>query len=133
MADYLLPHDEILSISDQREIFSIRNRMILIPANFSSHTIEYKCECGEKENMRHIYVCTYWNRTNESDDYEWIFTDNVKQQIKVYNRFSLNMQKRDSFTNEIEENGKIEDITTHVIPYCDPLFSVLVNSNGNKT
>ena len=83
--------------------------------------------------MRHIYVCTYWNRTNESDDYEWIFTDNVKQQIKVYNRFSLNMQKRDSFKNEIEENGKIEDITTHVIPYRDPLFSVLVNSNGNKT
>ena len=60
---------------------------------------------GEK---RHIYVCTYWNTTNERDDYDWIFTDNVKQQIKVY-RFSLNMEKRDSFKNKIEENGKIED------------------------
>ena len=45
----------------------------------------------------------------------------------------MNMEKRDIFKNKIVENGKIEDITTHVIPYCDPLFSVLVNSNGNKT
>jgi hypothetical protein len=97
IADYLVPHDELLSISDQREIFSIRNKIILIPANFSSHKIEYKCECGEKENMRHIYVCTYWNTTNERDDYDWKFTDNVKQLIKVYNRFSVNMEKRDIF------------------------------------
>ena len=133
MADYLLPHDEKISISDQKEIFSIRNRMTPIPANFSSHKIEHKCECGEIENMRHIYVCTYWNTTNETHDYDWIFTDNVKQLIKVYNRFSVNMEKRNSYGNKIEEDGKSENVTTHVIPNRDPLFSVLEHGNGNIT
>ena len=78
--------------------------------------------------MKHIYVCTYWNTTNESDDYDWIFTDNVKQLIKVYNRFSVNMEKRDIFKNKTEENGKIEDITTHVIPSpSKTLFFMRVN------
>ena len=57
--------------------------MILIPANFSSHKMKYMCECGEKETMRHLYVCTYWNTTNESDDYDWIFTDSVKQKYST--------------------------------------------------
>ena len=59
------------------------------------------------------------------DDHDWIFTDNVKQMIKVYNRFNVNMENRDRHKSKIEENGKIEDITTHVIPNRDPLFSVL--------
>ena len=34
MAEYLLPNSEILTISEQRKIFAIRNRMILIENNF---------------------------------------------------------------------------------------------------
>ena len=45
--------------------------------------------------------------------------------IKVYNRFSVNMENRDRHKSKIEEKEKIEDITTHVIPNRDPLFSVL--------
>ena len=75
--------------------------------------------------MRHIYIFTYLNTTNE--------TDNEKQLIKVYNRISGNMENRDIHKHKIEENWKIEDITIHMIPNRDPLFSVLEYSNGNKT
>ena len=34
MADYLMPNEENLTISDKRYIFAIRNRMIQIPNNF---------------------------------------------------------------------------------------------------
>ena len=34
MAEYLMPYGESLTISEKRYIFSMRNRMIEIPANF---------------------------------------------------------------------------------------------------
>ena len=57
MAEYLLPNDEF-TIEDQRNLFSMRNRMVDIPSNFvSSEKNESKCLHEEKENMRHIYSC----------------------------------------------------------------------------
>ena len=56
------------------------------------------------------------------------------QQMKVMIMIGYSLTiKREIFKNKIGKNGKIEDITIHVIPYRDPLFSVLMNSNGNKT
>ena len=133
MADYLMPNEEELTISDQRDIFSVRNRMTPIPANFSSKKTEYICVCGETEDMRHIYVCQYWNKTNENEDYDLIFTDNIKQLKKVYNRFVQSYKNRENYITEKEENDKYEDIITHVIPNRDPLFSVIGHSNGNIT
>ena len=83
--------------------------------------------------MRHIYVCQYWNTTNENVDYNLIFSDNIKQRKKVYNRFVLSYKNRDNYITEKEENEKTEDIITHVISNRDPLFSVIGHSNGNKT
>ena len=133
MADYLMPNEEGLSISDQRDIFSVRNRMTPIPANFSSKKTEHICVCGETEDMKHIYVCQYWNTTDENVDYDLIFTDNMKQLKKVYNRFVQSYKNRENYITEKEENGKTKDIITHVIPNRDPLFSVIGHSNGNKT
>ena len=52
MAEYLLPQDENISISDQQYIFSMRNRMVQIGYNFPEKEIENFCKCGETENMK---------------------------------------------------------------------------------
>ena len=59
MADYLQLGYENLTITEQRSIFSIRNRMIEIPANFQSGTKIEKCRCGKNENMEHLYICEH--------------------------------------------------------------------------
>ena len=56
MAEYLMPNLENLSIDDKRNIFKIRNRMLLIPANFPLGSEEKRCWCGEIENTKHIYT-----------------------------------------------------------------------------
>jgi hypothetical protein len=38
-------------------MYEIRNKMVDIPENFSSDTIETQCLCGEREVMSHIYYC----------------------------------------------------------------------------
>ena len=54
MAEYLLPNEEF-SISEKRDIFSIRNRMINIENNFRVNDIRKTCICGGIEDMKHIY------------------------------------------------------------------------------
>ena len=56
MAEYLLPNSEILTISEQRNIFAIRNRMILIENNFPNKFSKDPCKCGQEENQEHIYT-----------------------------------------------------------------------------
>ena len=70
MAEYLFPNNEF-SIKDQRNLLSMRNRMLDIPSNFvSSEKNESECFCGEKENIRHIYSCKYINSEEPDDTYE---------------------------------------------------------------
>ena len=84
MAEYLLPHNEGLSISDQRYIFSIRNRMIQISENFPMNQTETICCCGNSETMIHIYSCKYLNMENVNVIYKKIFEDNVKNHKQVH-------------------------------------------------
>jgi hypothetical protein len=42
-------------------MFAVKNRMINIPANFPKPKMEYRCYCGEKEDMKHIYNCEIIN------------------------------------------------------------------------
>ena len=49
MSDYLQPGYANITITEQRSIFSIRNRMIEIPANFQSRNKIEKCRCGMLE------------------------------------------------------------------------------------
>ena len=40
--------------------------MVNIAANFSSKS-EFKCECGDKEDKKHIYECRIYNNENPED------------------------------------------------------------------
>ena len=55
MADYLLPINNEMSREEKQEVFSMRNKMTRIPANYSSSTVKHECVCGDQENMEHVY------------------------------------------------------------------------------
>ena len=77
MSEYLLPNEE-LSIDDQRNIFEIRNKMSNIPSNYSSENENTsQCVCGEREDMVHIYNCTYLNIGKVEVKYEEVYGENV--------------------------------------------------------
>ena len=123
MANYLVPSDKGLSITDKRYIFAIRNRMIEIPTNFPSKNknIDEKCEkCGETETMKHLYTCDL-NQENYNIKYEEIFGENLEKMKKVYKNFKTNY----------ENKGKLK-VTNPQDPLCDPLSSLFEYSNGNK-
>ena len=123
MADYLLPNSSGLSIADKQEIFSMRNRMTNIPANFRSNKETNKCVCGQDEQMAHIYECKYLNKENITINYENIFEDNVEKMKMILQRFKQNMEKRENI-----QNLKLKSHET-----SGPLFSVqcsIVNGIG---
>ena len=111
MAEYLLPNDD-LSISEQRYIFSIRNRMIKIENNYRGTKNKIICFCGEFEDMNHIYDCKMFNIKNEERlPYENIFGEDLKKMKIIYERFRKNFEKR--------ENEKSSPRILNV----DPLYS----------
>ena len=67
MAEYLLPGYENITIEEQRNIFSIRNRMVEINHNFPSTKKKEICQCGEEVTMKHIYICKYLGENNETN------------------------------------------------------------------
>ena len=113
MANYLRPNCQ-LSVSEQKKIFEIRNKMTQIPANFSSKN-EYYCICGQKENMEHVYICENFNNEESYIEYEKIYEGNVKNMKSIVKRFEEAMKKRE----------------LHVIQTCDPPgFVVYKPGNG---
>ena len=87
MADYLMPLNNKLTINEKCELFAVRNRMINIPSNFSSNC-EFKCKCGENENMKHIYECKILNKDEKTTvQYEKVYNGNLRQQLEVYKIF----------------------------------------------
>ena len=117
MAEYLKPYGNILTISDKRYIFSMRNRMVQIPANFpikNKNTDENCKQCGKGENMKHIYMCRL-RKENTEEKYEMIFGENLEKMKKVYLQFRNNYENR--------ENQKTIVINPRD-PNCDPLISL---------
>ena len=105
MAEYLLPNDEILSISDRRNIFAIRNRMIDIEDNFKNRKVPEKY-CGQKEDQQHIYTCQKLNKEKIEIEYNKIFEDNVKIQKAIMERFIENYEKRKQILKDpLEPSG----------------------------
>jgi hypothetical protein len=105
MAEYLMPNFENLSIDDRRNIFEIRNRMLLIPANFPSSKDHDKCLCGEIEDTKHIYLCKYWSNESEKTQFEMIYTDNMSKLVQVYKQFNKNYKRREGYKIE-KQNGQ---------------------------
>ena len=73
MDEYLQPDNASLTIEQKRELFEVRNRMVLIPNNFPKTSEKHKCACNAIEDMAHIYNCEmYSNKQEESISYDKI-------------------------------------------------------------
>ena len=95
MAEYLNPFNNCLSIDEKCQLFAVRNRMINIPNNFSSKC-DFKCVCGQREDIKHVYICEKLNGQKQPIiQYEKIFNGNLKEQIEVYRKFEQNLAKRE--------------------------------------
>ena len=76
-------------------MFSVRNRMVNIPANFSSQS-EKTCKCGIKEDLPHIYECLLLGDNKlPTIPYEKIYNGNLKEQQLVYKKVSENLKTRE--------------------------------------
>ena len=125
MAEYLLPSYEKITIEEQRNIFSIRNRMVAIPSNFPKNKKEEICVCSKIENMKHFYQCEFWNKENEKEKptFESIFGDDISELVKVNKQFQINYNRREKYTLEVKMK-KEEQLQPHVIHSSDPLSSL---------
>ena len=132
LADYLSPCLTRITITDQRNIFAIRNRMVPLQSNFGNNNNNIEtCLCGYTETMEHIYYCKYWNQElNINIPFEEIFQDNVPKQIEISRRFFQNFEKRNKVKTETNINIERKQNEPHVIQFCDPLFLLNRDSNG---
>ena len=73
ISEYLSPLASHLSITDKRKMFSVRNMMIDIPANFSKANRDMKCICGEIETMKHLYICEQLSIDNSKLEYKKMY------------------------------------------------------------
>ena len=97
MSEYLLPSTSALTIEERRTLFSMRNKMVNISNNFLKSDIKEKCSCGKIEDMQHIYECEQLN-TNSMDKslkYEKIYNGNISDQIKVFRKMKINLEKEE--------------------------------------
>ena len=115
MADYLYPNDH-LSITEQRSIFSIRNKMVAdIPANFcSTENNKYKGICNKKEDIEHIYNCTILNNFEPQMEYEKIYSENIKEQKLIMKRLESNLKKRNELKNINEPCDPLDPLSSKV-------------------
>ena len=59
MAEYLQPQNNKLTITQKREMFGVKIRMVNIPYNFPKGENQTLCVCQEKEDMLHIIIVKY--------------------------------------------------------------------------
>ena len=120
MSEYLLPSTTALTIEERRKLFSMRNKMVTIPNNFPKSEIKEKCSCGEIEDMKHIYECEQLSTDSidKSLQYEKIYNGNISDQIKVFRKMEINLEKR-------EDMKKLETPCDPVEIRCKPFFVVM--------
>ena len=89
--------------------------MTVIPANYPKPDTEYNCQCGEKEDMEHIYNCGKLNNgTKNKLKYEKLFCGTLSEQIEIFRIFENNLKRREKLKCNIPCD-----------PPCDPLSSVM--------
>ena len=97
MSEYLTPTVE-MTISEKRDMFSVKNRMIFINANLSSNKKQIDtCPCGMVED---INLCKLLNNEEIKVQYKQIYNRNIIQQITVFRRFMRNIENRENIKNE---------------------------------
>ena len=101
MSEYLLPTNKTLTIAEKQTMFSVKNRMIRIPANFPKPKTEYNCVCNEKEDMQHIYYCEILNKGRSTKiEYEKLYNGTISEQIEIFRQFERNMEEREQLLKE---------------------------------
>ena len=63
---------------------------------FKAKQFRFKCnrtkiylQCPYQEDMRHVFICTYWNTEKEEIEYDMIFTDHISHLVK----FMIDLKK----------------------------------------
>ena len=116
MADYLVPNNSRLTISEKQQMFAIMNRMVKISYNYPQNNKIDLCYCGQEETMEHIYNCKILNEEEPIISYNQIFKGNIGEQVTILQRFENNMKQREQIQKE----------NFHVILDCDPLYNSIV-------
>ena len=70
--------------------------------HFSRGDKEMKCECGQKEDMKHIYKCEIYNEEQVNLPYKKIYNGSINEQIAVFREFEQNLQKRQQLRTKID-------------------------------
>ena len=102
MSEYLLPTNKNLTIDEKRRLFGVRNMMTDIPSNFSRGEKETQCQCGQREDMEHIYECEIYNEEQVNLPYKKIYNGSINEQIAVFRQFELNLQKGQQLRTKID-------------------------------
>ena len=102
MSEYLLPNN-YLNIDDQKLIFSLRNKMLML-YNDSYHKTEL-CICLKQEDYKHIYECQHLNKTHIVIEYDKIYNGSVKEQKVIVNRMRENLRIRKIMKDDISRRS----------------------------
>ena len=122
MSEYLLPYNDKMKIEEKHRLFALKNRMVDIPDNFGKKEV---CQCGENEDMSHIYSCKYLNEEENVLQYQKLYTGKLSEQIEIFRIFELNMNRRNELKIEREQkNQKERDTIFPCDQINDPLYFV---------
>ena len=96
MSEYLRPNESGLSIEEKKEIFAIRNGMIVNKKNFKNMSIPEHCICGFEDSDCHIYNCDVFNDTEAQVTFDNIYSNmaNINILIQAYIRMSAALKLR---------------------------------------
>ena len=74
--------------------------MVEISTNFPTKYTSNKCECGEIEEMEHIYNCEMFGKQPKIS-YKKLYTGNIQEQIGVFKQFEEKMNERENLKNDV--------------------------------
>ena len=94
---YLLPNN-ILTLQDQRDIFSYRSRMNKLAYNYKGNNIEEKCQCGKDMNNIHLYECQVLNHSERTVKYSKLFNGRLCELKYLISIIRENLKKHEKFT-----------------------------------
>ena len=70
-------------------------------SNFPSKKLNIYCKggCDIRVSNLHIFHCKKWNITPNNTSYDKIYNGTIKEQIKVFRRMKINLEKRENYNN----------------------------------
>ena len=99
--------------------------MTNIESNFTSEEKnESVCICGERDNMKHIFICEQLNKEQPTEEYEQIYGENLIKMKYVLNRFNENLNQRE----KLEKIERIDKQNHQEILVCDPQQFVVMDN-----